>query len=262
MLRSICAMLFVAAFATGAAAQGQRKLTPAPKLRLPPYGENVPELTAERLDDLERRLRESPDPAAEKEKQDQADAAAREWRQCQAGVKASFKPRAQQQERQDNAQIEATAADRQRLAAETEKRLKSAKTPEEMQRIAQEMTAKMQTLAPSGAPTQQLNRDYQRQLAAKCGAEPARVTASAPGGYPGAPRTFPLIIERAAGFCRERPSYVGPDGSLSTSDTPFDRRDKGAAMHYNVEVYSPREAAQLEPRCARLVPLLKSRGHM
>jgi hypothetical protein len=256
---SICAVSAAFCVPMPAAAQAKAKLTPAKNVRLPAYGENMPELTAESLDDLERRLRAA---GGDEKKHAEAEAAQRKWQQCREGVKASMKPRVQEQQRQDNAQLQATQAERQRLAAEMQRRLKEAKSPEEMQKIMAELQPQMQALSPSGKANQRFSQEYQREVATKCGEQPAGVAAVSAGNYPGAPRSFYLMLERAGGYCRERPKYVGSDGALSTSDQPFNMKDKGMANLYHVEIYSPREAEELEKRCAKLKPLLQSRGHM
>ena len=255
VLVSMC-VVYAGVLVTEAAAQSKGKLKPAPRLRLPPYSEKVLELTAERLDDMERRLTAQPDPAADEKRRVAAQTARSKWTQCRDGVAAGM---ARSQPRPDPAQMEAAAKQREKILADFQQKMQTAKTPQQQQAAAMEMQAAMQAI---GTPGSAPSADYRSQIEAKCGREPEPFRATQRGDFPDAPSGFRLMLERAGGFCRERPTYVGPDGALSTSASPFDISDKGMANIYNAEVYSPREAAELEKRCARLAPYLRELNFM
>ena len=232
----------------------QQKLTRAPDLRLPPYDNTyVLEITAARLNDLEAKLKSLPDDAAEQKKSDQASTARQQWRECRNREEAAM--RGSPQARQADAEMKANSSEMKKLQAEAIERMKNAKTPAEMMKIQEEIMQKQkalmpQTQPPSGAAAEQ-------QVAGKCGTEPA--AAPETKRLEGPPGIF-LMIERVAGLCREEPSYVGPDGSLSTWEAPFNSRDQGMSQKYNVEVYSPSEVKLVRQRCQRVMPLIQSRG--
>jgi hypothetical protein len=232
----------------------QQKLTPAPDLRLPPYDNKyVLKITPGRLDELETKLKSFPDDAAEEKKSDQASTARQQWRECRNRAEAAM--RGSPQARQADAEMKANSSDMKKLREEAVERMKNAKTPEEMMKIQEEIMHKQkvlmpQTQPPSGAAAEQ-------QVAGKCGTEPA--AASESKRLEGPPGIF-LMIERVAGLCREEPSYVGPDGSLSTWEAPFNSRDRGMSQTYNVKVYSPSEVKLVRQRCQRVMPLIQSRG--
>jgi hypothetical protein len=244
----------------------QQKLTPAPDLRLPPYDNKyVLEITPARLDELETKLKSFPDDAAVEKKSKEASTAKVQWKDCRDKEEAALRAQGRPQAEKDKAQVKANSEEMKKLGKEMEERLKGAKSPEEMQMIMAEYQPKMQALMPQSAQATPENiarhteaqNQAKQQIVSKCGTEPPaaaeskRLEASPPGVF--------LMIERLVGLCGQELTYVGPDGSLSNADWPYNSTDKGMSHTYNVEIYSPAEVKQ-RPRCSRLMPLIESRG--
>ncbi|MGH7510875.1 MAG: hypothetical protein ACREMZ_15590 [Gemmatimonadales bacterium] len=246
---------------------GQGNLEKAPKLRLPPYSSTLLELTAARLDQVEQTLQSLPDVVAEEKASSEYHTARGEWERCEQGMRSSRKasPKADAPAAAPEAQGQANAEEQRRRAAEFLEKMKKAKSQEEMQKIIQEMQGGQQGAAAQVAlanQAAQVNEEYDRQVTAKCGPKPAAPKAKEAESpqkesTPGMGR----MLERTAGYCRQKMHYVGPDGAVSPMDTPYRDDDKGNRF-YNVEVYSPAEAKLLGQRCSRLKPLLASRGYV
>lgn len=266
--RRVCLLPMMLVGLSSATARAQngawatQRLQPSKELRIPPFGGELLEITAERLATIQRTLEDDTAAEASANAQDEAAGAAHaKWQECTSQDFSASAPPPQQSPAQINAMME----EMKKLSNEYVEKIKNASTADERKQLQDELKTKHQAITAPFAQarvTQRANRD------AACGPEPSKPEPSRPEQQgrnrvalaPG----YAHMIERISLFCyggEDGPGYIGPDGSISTDDTPYNYHngDKGM-MSYNAAVYSPAEAKLLPPRCKSLVALQESRG--
>ena len=230
-------------FSTGLPGQHPLK---AGIISAPPFDATLIELTETYLQQIEASLKEDPAFNAEMKKYDAAVKAHRDWTKCKADAEDAFRKGSQKG-------LKSQEADAKKLSEEAQRRIKDAKSPAEMQKIALELMAKQAELS---KPTEQLAKSGEQQVVAKCGAEPVAPKAPpaernrAPGGI----AAYANALDRASAFCQIGPALIGRDGSVAID--PEIWKDFSGDLHDGLYTYSKAEAALLTKVCPRLNPVL------
>lgn len=246
----------------------QAQLTPA-AISAPNFDATLVEITAARLAEAEQWLSSTgEDPAydAALRKHNADVKATRDWQACSKTIIDTLKPEFEQLQAQavkaapTAEEVKKMEAELKQKAAALAERMRQAKTPAEQQKIVQELAALGRPAATSGSSTQasaeELHAKADQQVAAKCGAEPAK-----PGPAPrpaSGPESLPFFntLERVAAYCHRGPAEIGSDGSEAMgSNLPA-----GAGMDMRIYSYSKSEAALVREACPRIGPLLVEKG--
>jgi hypothetical protein len=223
------------------------QLKPA-NITAPRFNEVLLEITPARLIEMRHRLADNRGEDPEQRNYNSEMKAHRDWVKCQARIRAELKPEGDRVEKQMNSNAEQM----EKIAKEAADRLRNAKSPQEMQAIAAEMTKQQMTLAQPGTD---LNKKGDDRMASECGVKPKKPTI--PDRKQGGLAWYNML-DRVSMFCGFGTSIVGRDGSVGIDPEIF--RDM-AGTDDRLFVYSKSEAVVLRNACAELDPWLKAQGY-